>query len=145
MSSRKVIASGFLFQFCNPIRDCTHTHTHTHTHARTNVETVEWFEVLAIVTINTILHLEWFLVLPLVTEKIDLSLRLRCVVIKKGPKYLMWYEFLCTGRGYTLAARMWFVRNNLSIVSWFIYEVCSLKHFSAVICLKCAILKNLEK
>ena len=87
----------------------------------------------------------WFLVLPLVTEKIDLSLRLRCVVIKKGPKYLMWYEFLCTGRGYTLAARMWFVRNNLSIVSWFIYEVCSLKHFSAVICLKCAILKNLEK
>ena len=105
---------------------------HTHQiNEKQNFETVDWFEFLTFVTINLILHLAWFLVLPLVTEKIDCSLKLCCVTIRKMTKIcnVIWVSLHSGGEGWAhFSGRSAPKRdgNDLSVVYWFIHEVCSL-------------------
>ena len=125
---------------------------HTHQiNEKQNFETVDWFEFLTFVTINLILHLAWFLVLPLVTEKIDCSLKLCCVTIRKMTKIcnVIRVSLHSGGRvGHTLVVEM-----PLSVTGttyqWFIglfmkFAVCIC--FSSVTCLTfLTLIKQFEK
>ena len=123
-TEKQLLKDCLLFPLCKRIRDCIIFQICTYIKL-----TKLWNRGLIwSVTNKTILHLAWFLVLPLVTEKIDLSLRLRCLIIKKMTKIfnVTWVSLHRRGvhfSGQNTAERD---ENNLSMASWFICEVCSL-------------------